>query len=184
MARFKVDAIDRNGRRSTYEFDLPPGIELTHLQLDSQGQLVHPTGVAHRLQSVHHGQYDLSSLREVEIPNATPIIQEVEVIREVVRVEEQEVIVYRFPNRVQEQHWDANGNTIGIAVTANDPTILRVFVNGNEHAHAYDNSRVSVTVTSTEPLPDNQIGFNISVYDSDEDVNYDRVLYVKNRLDT
>ena len=184
MARFKIDAVNRSGQRTTYEFDLPVGVELTHLRVNANGYLIHNSGVAHRLQSVHHGAYDLSSLREVEVANATPIIQEVEVVREVVRVEQEEVIVYRFPNRVQEQHWSDTGNTIGISVTVNDPTILRTFVNGNEHPHTYDNGRVSVTVTSTEPPADNQIGFNISIYDSDENVNYDRVLYIKNRLDT
>ena len=116
MARFKVDAIDRNGRRSTYEFDLPPGIELTHLQLDSQGQLVHPTGVAHRLQSVHHGQYDLSSLRELSGSTET-------VIQEVVREVEVPVIEYRFPDRIEEQHWDTNGNNINITIRHDDPDL-------------------------------------------------------------
>ena len=177
MARFKVDAVTRQGRRTTYEFDLPEGVELTHLRLNANGYLIHNSGVAHRLQSVHHGAYDLTSLREV-------VVQSSPVIQEVVRVEQEEIIVYRFPNRVQEQHWDANGNTISIPVEPRDPYILRTFINGNEHAHTYDNNRVTVTVTSNEPPEDNQIGFNISIYDSDDDVNYDRVLYIKNRLDT
>ena len=79
MARFKIDAVNRSGQRTTYEFDLPVGVELTHLRVNANGYLIHNSGVAHRLQSVHHGAYDLSSLREVEVANATPIIQEVEV---------------------------------------------------------------------------------------------------------
>ena len=180
MARFKVDAVTRNGRRTTYEFDLPNGVELTHLRVNANGYLIHDTGVAHRLQSVHHGAYDLSSLREV-VSTASETVREVEVIREV----EVPVVEYRFPDRIVEEHWDPNGNNINVTIRHDDPDLStrRGFVNGQRHSLGGTQRVALLTVSCPEPYESNPVGFNASVL-TEDGVEYNQILYLRNRLDT